>query len=303
MNILNPYRFVSGGYDANEFVTQWEMPDGEFTFPTAAGASYDCDIDFGEGDGWASCSSYDDENFTHTYSSADTYNIRIRGTFSRIYINSSAISNYITRIVQWGDVGFTSLDYAFRGAANLRYCDDDSGTFGSNVAMWRGAFLQTDLRDFDTTNWDLGSCTNMMAAFAYSDAATLNTTNWDVADVEYFIQTFKEMKNLTTIDTAGWNVGSATTMDEMFRNCTALKEIDVSTWDVSNVGNFDNFGKGIVLNTHCYNDLLLNWQNLTLQSGMAMNMGGTKYSSGAPATAKADIISNYSWSFSDGGEE
>jgi hypothetical protein len=50
-----------------------------------------------------------------------------------------------------------------------------------------------------------------------------------------------------------------------------------------------------------YDDLLNAWSALTLQNGVEWGMGSIEYTS-AGATARQDIIDNYSWTITDGGE-
>jgi hypothetical protein len=62
-----------------------------------------------------------------------------------------------------------------------------------------------------------------------------------------------------------------------------------------------NFIFGKSTSNYSYYDNLLNaWSLLTLQSGVSWDMGTIEYSSAA-STSKGNIISNYSWTISDGG--
>jgi len=50
-----------------------------------------------------------------------------------------------------------------------------------------------------------------------------------------------------------------------------------------------------------YDNLLNAWSLLTLQNEINWGMGSIEYTS-AGATARQDIIDNYSWTITDGGE-
>ncbi|MEJ2295986.1 MAG: hypothetical protein P8Y23_14615 [Candidatus Lokiarchaeota archaeon] len=52
--------------------------------------------------------------------------------------------------------------------------------------------------------------------------------------------------------------------------------------------------------TSNYDDLLLGWSQLTLQSGVTFDAGYSKYSDAA-ADARQFIISNFAWTITDGG--
>lgn len=105
--------------ELNYFVTEWNLPLGSFTFPAGDIGTYNAEIDFGDGGGWKTVTAYNDANLTNVYASAGTYQIKVRGTFPWFSINNGAVKDYITEVVQWGDVGFESRQSAFYGASNL----------------------------------------------------------------------------------------------------------------------------------------------------------------------------------------
>jgi len=59
--------------------------------------------------------------------------------------------------------------------------------------------------------------------------------------------------------------------------------------------------EGVTLSIANYDSILLGWSELELQSGVDFHAGDSKYSSLA-AEARQDIIANFSWSITDGGE-
>jgi hypothetical protein len=70
---------------------------------------------------------------------------------------------------------------------------------------------------------------------------------------------------------------------------------------VSNVTDMGNFMDGKSTANFSYYDNLLNaWSALTLQNGVNWGMGTIEYTS-AGATARQDIIDNYTWTIADGG--
>ncbi len=59
---------------------------------------------------------------------------------------------------------------------------------------------------------------------------------------------------------------------------------------------------GVALSTANYDALLIGWAAQAVQSSVTFDGGDSKYTGGgAAATARAYLISNFSWSISDGG--
>ena len=56
----------------------------------------------------------------------------------------------------------------------------------------------------------------------------------------------------------------------------------------------------VTLSTPNYDNLLLGWSQLTLQTGVTFHAGNSKYSSAAE-NARQAIITNFSWTIIDGG--
>jgi len=112
---------ASSLYPEEEFVTEWNLPSGNFTFPTQnVAGTWDGEINFSDGGGWKTVTAYNDANLTNNYASGGTYQIRIRGDFLTMYLNNSAsIKTYLTKIIQWGTVGFNIMARMFYGASNL----------------------------------------------------------------------------------------------------------------------------------------------------------------------------------------
>jgi len=58
--------------------------------------------------------------------------------------------------------------------------------------------------------------------------------------------------------------------------------------------------KGVTLSTPNYDNLLLGWSQLPLQTDVSFHAGNSKYSSAAKDARQA-IITNYTWTIIDGG--
>ena len=119
---------------------------------------------------------------------------------------------------------------------------------------------------------------------------------------------------------------STTTLAGTFRECTSF-DGNINNWDVSGVENFfaflylansftgplDNwdigsvtsfafFANGATMTTVNYDALLVSWEGQSPNSGLSVVFGNSQYSLGsAAATARASLVSTYSWTITDGG--
>ena len=136
---------------------------------------------------------------------------------------------------------------------------------------------------------------------------------------------FQGCSNMTWTATDAPTI-SSTTLAGTFRECTAF-DGNINNWDVSGVENFfaflylanlftgalDNwdigsvtqlgfFANGATMTTVNYDALLVSWEGQAPNSGLSVVFGNSQYSLGsAAATARASLVSTYSWTITDGG--
>ena len=102
------------------FITTWKTDnagssnDDQITIPTT-GAGYNYDVDWGDTNSNTGVTG----SITHTYASAGTYTVSISGAFPRIYFANGGDKLKILSVEQWGDIAWSSMDYAFWGCSNL----------------------------------------------------------------------------------------------------------------------------------------------------------------------------------------
>ena len=94
------------------FITEWTVSDNDsITLPVSEG---ECDftVDYGDGTGEYKVTSEDDEDITHTYEKAGTYTVTIKGKCTSFIMSSCESKDKLTRLLQWGSTGFTSVNFA-----------------------------------------------------------------------------------------------------------------------------------------------------------------------------------------------
>jgi hypothetical protein len=224
------------------------------------------------------------------------------------------------------DGNFTSL---FASCQNFN--GDLNFAFVPNITNLAATFYFTKGAP-DFTNWQtkIGTCTTMEATFNRSTVMLANLASialWDVSNVTNMNAMFfrnAPYLNMTGLDFSLWNTSKVTTFRIAFigTNCdSSIAGIDTSSatsfentfafsnndhdfsgYDFSNVTTATGMLNNAGLSTANLDALYISLNSQILQSGVSFSAGTTQYSAGAPAAARANIISTYGWTITDGGQ-
>ncbi len=302
-----------------------------FTIPCQNVGTFDAGIEWGDG-GVSSITAYNDSALTHTYASAGDHIVRIRGTFPNIYFNDGGDKLKVTKVLNLGQVGWGRLDEAFLGCSNMT--EFTAGTTDTSaVTNMANMFNKcSSLTSLNLSSLNTSSAINMAAMFRNCSGLTsLNVSNFNTSSTTNINSMFRNCTSLTSLNVSNFNTSSAINMSSMFNNCTSLTSLNVSNFNTSSVANmssmfrdcssltslvgpedFDieglnetsdlnSFATNVPNGALDYDTLLVNWDAQDPFDGMAPDFGGSKYSAGAPATARANLISTDSWTITDGG--
>ena len=231
--------------------------------------------------------------FNQDIGSWDVSNVTNFGSF----IQHNSVFNQ--DLSSWNTGSATSMDNMFYGCSSFN--QDISSWDVSNVTNFQNTFNGCSAFSADLSSWNVTSaCERTIGMFQYATSFNADISGWDVSGVLYFGSMFRGAN--FNQDIGGWNTSSAVNMFYMFRDNTAFDQ-DISSWDISNVTNFSNFMYGATLSTANYDALLIGWEAQSVQSGITINFGSSKYTGGgAAATARADLIAApNSWTITDGG--
>ena len=108
---------------------------------------------------------------------------------------------------------------------------------------------------------------------------------------------------MTALDVSGWDVSGVTTLQYTFYGCSSLTLTGIRLWTPVLVTNAAYCLNGVTLSRYEYDQLLLNWSALSLQSGVPFHAGSSKYTAGGSAAAAHDVLTNAPnlWTITDGG--
>jgi surface protein len=181
----------------------------------------------------------------------------------------------------------TNMVYMFYNCSSLTSLDV-SGFDTSSVTNMSFMFYNcSSLTSLDVSSFNTSSVANMVYMFAFCSSLTsLDVSGFDTSSVTNMVFMFFNCSSLTSLDVSSFDTSSATNMGYMFQNCTNLTNLEISGWDVSSVTNGANFllNANNALTTQEYNNTLVNWSQLSLQSGVTWHFGDATYDEYHPNT-------------------
>ncbi|WP_051947478.1 BspA family leucine-rich repeat surface protein [Muricauda sp. MAR_2010_75] len=255
--------------DPESFVTTWttgaDMEDVAFGLDPFAG-SYDFQIDWGDGaiENWSNAN-LQSSVLTHTYDTADTYTVAIKGAFPAINMSvMGSTPDKLATIEQWGTYQWATMEDAFRGCSNVVYNATDIPDL-SSVTNLSGMFAETDAFNGDLSGWDVSTVTDMSRMFYIATAFNGDISNWDVstvADMSYMFRAAVVFNG----DLSGWDVSNVTDMGDMFKFADSFEGTGLSSW---NTGSVTRMSGMFYSATNFYGDIS-GWDvsNVTSMSGM-----------------------------------
>ena len=231
-------------------------------------------IDWGDGSVTNYGNGASNSSITHNYSTPGPYIIKASGrNISWIGRNNQSLTS-ITHVLSFPSTTL-SLSQAFRTSVN-------------NIQIL--APLPPAVSDL---NFTFFSCSNFNNSLSH----------WNTRNITSLSNTFNGCTRFNQ-PLNSWNVSSVTSFVSMFNSCSSFNQ-DLSSWNFSSCANLGNFMIGATLNTAHYDALLILWDTFKTTwfnggTNMSPNMGSSKYSAGAAATARASLVTK-GWSITDGG--
>jgi len=300
------WAITDGGYGcpvtdpAHDFVTTWKTDNPGTSNNTSItvpmlGGPYDVD--------WDDDGTFDEMGLsgpvTHDYGEADTYTIRIRGTYDSISFNGGEDKGKIISLDQWGTNTWTSMFAAFSGAINLVVSAADTPDFSAVTSM-RKMFYGATIANPETSAWNTTAVRSMISMFNGATMANPDTSNWNTAAVTGMAYMFYGATSANP-DASGWNTAAVATTISMFFEASSFDQ-DLGSWDVTALTSASQMFTGVTLSTANYESLLIGWDAQVLHSSVEFSGGNSIYCSESAVTARANMIASDSWVITDGGQ-
>ncbi len=283
--------------DGDWFITTWEVKAGEtITLPTTNGTStYSFSVDWGDGSGIQELAGLGTLGmFSHTYTTAGIYTIKIAGAFPYIYFNNGLgkEKDKILTIEKWGTIQWESMDSSFEGCSKLTI----SATAGvpdlTKVTNMKEMFKDAKVMNSATLlNWNVSTVVNMSGLFQGASAFNQDLRDWNVSRVSRMESMFSGASSFEGKGLENWNVSRVTTMASMFANNLTFDR-DLSAWRIPALIDASSMFINSKLSIANYDALLISWNNQielgTAKTNVKFHGGGSKYC--AALNARANLV-------------
>ena len=312
-------------YGQDPLISSWVTTgdDTEITLPINGAYTYNYDVDW-DGDGV-----YDSLNvtgeITHDYGIADTFTIRIRGNYPHIRFGWSPDKEKLISIDQWGDIAWSSMNYAFLNCENMHVWAVDTPNL-TGLSDLHGMFRGCEVMNEPVEHWDVSNVTHFSQMFRYAYAFNQPLEGWDMTSAVstgwmfYAATSFNQPLN-------GWDMSNVEDIALMFRaawiynqpldqwntsNVNSGYQVffqayefdqNIGAWDISNFGSMENMLTQSDISVANYDSTLIGWRTLDPGESIPMNLtldaNSAKYC--LADSVRTDLETEYNWTFNDAG--
>jgi hypothetical protein len=259
---FNPVLFYEYGKGRGTFISTWRTDNlslGSSTstqvkLPLESTGTYNFIVDWGDNTTPDNITTWNAAAVTHTYSTAGTYIITIKGiligfSFGSIANTATSDKLKIMSISAWGPLRLGNSGAYFAGCTNitLNTITDILNLTGTTTL----ASMFLECRSITTVGrmneWNLSGVTKLNSMFGISvTSGTIgagvfnqNIGAWDVSNVDDFNNMFRFtalFNNGDSPDIQNWNVSSAISMEGMFSRANRFNQ-PIANWERSTPGN------------------------------------------------------------------
>jgi surface protein len=165
--------------------------------------------------------------------------------------------NLITKVLSFGELGITSLFFAFAGSMNPSM----PKTFPATVTSVRDMFHEAVNFNQNLSSWDMSNVENMAGMFdrarnfnnGCEPGVTTCPLNWKTPKVTDMQRVFN-FANVFNQDISGWNTANVTNMSSMFNDAQVFNQ-NISGWNTASVSSMSN----MFANASVFNQPIGNW--------------------------------------------
>jgi len=230
-------------------------------------------------------------------------------------------------IGNWNITGVTALPYTFENSSfNNGGSPSISGWYTSNITSMQQTFRNSDFNQ-PIGAWDVSNVTTMYYIFDRCFSLNQDFGNWDVSNLTDANGLFRECRKFTnggSNSITGWDVSKVTTFRTAFQQCTGFN-IPIGVWDTSSLTNIEymlygtnsfdqdlsnwivtgitaggQFMGAASISTTNYDRTLSGWSSQSVQNGVNMTFGSSKYSTATGLAYRNALVAS-GWTITDGG--
>ena len=256
---------------------------------------------------------------THTYASGGSKTVKIYGYITGWAFSDGGDKLKITDVSQVGGLRISAS--AFYGCSNMTWTAIDAPVEVDSLnAVFRGCSLfNGDISGWDTSkvttmgnmfrdcsafnqdigSWDTSNVVSMIGAFRDCSAFNQDIGSWDTSVCISMASMFNSASAFNQ-DIGSWDTSVCTSMARMFNSASAFNQ-DIGSWDVTALTDATDMLNGSAFSTTNYDLLLPAWEAQSVQNNVTFHAGSATYGAGAPATARAALIADHTWTITDGG--
>jgi|TARA_R110000744_G_scaffold373354_1_gene485486 surface protein len=200
------------------------------------------DVDWGDGTSDSSVTNTQ----THTYSSAGNYTIKITPVSGsvRIAFGGGGDKLKLLKIINWGDLAWTSFSGAFQGCANMIMAATDIPDLSGVASM---SYMFSDCSNFSGNSsmkdWDTSNVDSLDRVFRSCTKFNANINAWDTSKVTDMSSAFENAETFNQ-PLSNWDTSKVTSLYTTFKRAISFNQ-DISSWDVSKVTVFGGWGAGV----------------------------------------------------------
>lgn len=221
------------------FITSWKTDNAgtstatQITIPTVISGSYSCAVDWGDSN-ISNISTYNDAAWTHTYSVAGTYTVRITGIFNGIEFNNGGDKLKLLNISGFGAMRLGNTGAYFSGCTNLTItANDNLDLTGTTTLINAFANCSSIITIPTITSWNFSSITSLQTTFIGCSKFNQTLNGIDVSHVTTMSGTFQNCVAFNG-DVTLWQPTACVTLNQIFQNCTVFNQA-VGSWTTSSV--------------------------------------------------------------------
>ncbi len=250
------------------FITRWQVNAGDtITMPLVVTWGINYDIDWGDG---GSDTGIATNNFSHTYTSAGTYTVKISRDFPGIKIDNGSQKDKLVSIEQWGDIRLKSMQKSFYGCSALVVNATDAPNLNYAASLFR-TFRGATSFNTNINHWDVSRITNMSEMFRDATNFNQDLNSWNIMNVTNSQNMFYGATSFNG-NISGWNTVNITNTGSMFRGAASFDQ-NIKNWNISKVTNSSSMFYGAT----SFNSDIGEWNTEKITNMNSMFRGATSF--------------------------